>query len=91
MRSYEEVEPIILSVSEEAEVSIAQVAKSIVEAMGYHGKISFATEKADGQFKKTASNAKLMSYLPDFQFTPFNQAIQKTVQWFLQNSATCRK
>lgn len=29
----------------------------------------FDTSKADGQFKKTASNAKLSKYLPDFKFT----------------------
>lgn len=33
----------------------------------------YDTSKADGQFKKTASNAKLRRYLPDFKFTPFNQ------------------
>lgn len=31
----------------------------------------FDSSKADGQFKKTASNAKLLKYLPDFKFTPF--------------------
>jgi GDP-L-fucose synthase len=38
------------------------------------GAISFTrqydTSKSDGQFKKTASNKKLRTYLPDFQFTP---------------------
>lgn len=33
----------------------------------------FDTSRADGQFKKTASNEKLMKYLPDFQFTPFEE------------------
>lgn len=33
----------------------------------------FDSTKADGQFKKTASNAKLRKYLPDFQFTPFEE------------------
>jgi hypothetical protein len=31
------------------------------------------TSKADGQFKKTASNTKLRKYLPDFKFTPMKQ------------------
>ena len=31
------------------------------------------TSKSDGQFKKTASNAKLMRYLPNFAFTPFDK------------------
>ena len=33
----------------------------------------YDTTRADGQFKKTASNKKLRSYLPDFQFTPFEE------------------
>lgn len=37
LREYEEIEPIILSVGEEDEVSIKQVADAIVEAMGYTG------------------------------------------------------
>jgi hypothetical protein len=35
------------------------------------GEVKFDTTKADGQYKKTASNAKLRKYLPDFKFTPF--------------------
>lgn len=35
--------------------------------------LQFDSSKADGQFKKTASNAKLRRYLPHFKFTPFNQ------------------
>ena len=35
--------------------------------------VKFDTTKSDGQFKKTASNAKLRQYLPDFKFTPFKQ------------------
>ena len=29
--------------------------------------------KADGQYRKTASNAKLMKQIPDFEFTPFEE------------------
>ena len=47
--------------------------------------------KSDGQFKKTASNKKLKSLYPDFQFTPFKEAIKKTVEWFEQNYDTLRK
>ena len=31
------------------------------------------TTKSDGQFKKTASNAKLRKYRPDFEFTDFKK------------------
>ncbi|XP_034524621.1 GDP-L-fucose synthase isoform X2 [Ailuropoda melanoleuca] len=73
LREYNEVEPIILSVGEEDEVSIQEAAEAVVEAMDFHGEVTFDTTKSDGQFKKTASNGKLRTYLPDFQFTPFKQ------------------
>lgn len=35
--------------------------------------LKFDKSKADGVFKKTASNAKLRKYRPDFKFTPFDK------------------
>ncbi|XP_065525163.1 GDP-L-fucose synthase isoform X3 [Lathamus discolor] len=91
LREYDEVEPIILSVGEEDEVSIREAAEAIVEAMDFRGELLFDTTKADGQFKKTASNAKLRRYLPSFQFTPFRQAVKETCAWFSTNYANARK
>ena len=88
---YEETEPIILSVGEEDEISIKQAVEAIVKAMEFKGELKFDTTKADGQFKKTADNAKLRKYLPDFKFTPFEQGIAESVQWFKQNYDTLRK
>ena len=78
-------------VPEEEEVSIKQVGDSIVDAMGYTGDYRFDTTKADGQYKKTASNKKLMSLNPDFQFTPFDVALRETVEWFKDNVDNIRK
>ncbi|NWR60152.1 FCL synthase, partial [Bucorvus abyssinicus] len=91
LREYDEVEPIILSVGEEDEVSIREAAEAIVEAMDFRGELVFDTSKADGQFKKTASNAKLRHYLPGFQFTPFRQAVKETCTWFSTNYTNARK
>ncbi|KAI9034573.1 hypothetical protein DFJ74DRAFT_600760 [Hyaloraphidium curvatum] len=91
LREYPEIDPIILSVGEEDEVTIRQVADAIVKAVGFEGDYSWDTTKADGQYKKTASNAKLRKYLPDFQFTPFEQAVKESVDWFVENYDTARK
>ncbi|KAG0222922.1 GDP-keto-6-deoxymannnose 3,5-epimerase/4-reductase [Mortierella sp. GBAus27b] len=93
LREYKEITPLILSVPEEQEVSIKTVGESIVRAMGYkvEDKLQFDTTKADGQYKKTASNKKLMSLNPDFEFTPFEVALKETVDWFNENYATIRK
>ncbi|KAF8072883.1 TSTA3 [Scenedesmus sp. PABB004] len=85
LREYPETDPIILSVDEADEVTIRDVAEAIVEAMDFKGPVEFDTTKADGQYKKTASNAKLRKYLPDFTFTPFKQAMKESVDWFVQN------
>eukprot|EP01002_Notosolenus_urceolatus_P005703 NODE_2519_length_1098_cov_36.674929_g2093_i0.p2 GENE.NODE_2519_length_1098_cov_36.674929_g2093_i0~~NODE_2519_length_1098_cov_36.674929_g2093_i0.p2 ORF type:complete len:317 (+),score=114.09 NODE_2519_length_1098_cov_36.674929_g2093_i0:84-1034(+) len=91
LRDYPETDPIILSVGPEDEISIKDVALGVVEAMGFEGEVKFDTTKADGQYKKTASNTKLRKYQPDFKFTPFKEAIKESVDWFVANYETCRK
>ncbi|CAJ0941738.1 unnamed protein product, partial [Mesorhabditis belari] len=91
VRHYEEIDPIIFSVGEEDEVSIQQAVNGVVKAIGFEGEVIWDREKADGQYKKTASNAKLRKYLPDFKFTPFDEAIKHSVDWFVTNFETARK
>jgi len=90
LREYEEIDPLILSVGEKDEISIKELADAVVKAIGFEGEYKSDPTKADGQFKKTASNEKLMKYLPDFQFTPFEQALDESVAWFVQNYDTAR-
>lgn len=85
LREYDSVDPIILSVDESEEVPISQVAEAIARAFDFKGKIVYDTSAADGQYKKTASNAKLRKYLSDFKFTPLEEAIKKTVDWYIEN------
>jgi len=91
LRDYNEVDPIILSVDEADEKTIKYVAEAIAKNLEFPKPLSYDTTKSDGQFKKTASNAKLRKYLPDFKFTPFDEAIKDTVQWFQDNYETARK
>jgi GDP-L-fucose synthase len=81
---------ILRSVGEDEEVSIKQVADAIVKAVGFDGNYTFDTSRADGQFRKPASNKKLISAIGGFEFTPFDQALQSSVEWFLQNYETAR-
>jgi len=90
LREYNDVEPIILSVGEDEEVSIKEVADAIVKAVGFTGEYKFDTSRADGQFRKPASNAKLLKLIGGFEFTPFEKALDETVQWFLSNYANAR-
>lgn len=72
-------------------MSIKELSDIVMEETGFKGTVTHDTSKADGQFKKTASNAKLRSYLPDFKFTPIRQGIRETVEWFAANYETARK
>lgn len=91
LRSYDSSDPIILSVGEEDEISIKQLVEYIVEAMDYKGEITYDTSKSDGQYKKTASNEKLRKLYPEFKFTPIQQGIKESVQWFIDNFEIARK
>jgi len=91
MRDYHSPDPITLSVDETAEVSIKHVALAVAKAMNFEGEVVFDTEKADGQFKKTACNKKLRGYRADYEFTSIEDGVQKAVDWFVANYETCRK
>jgi len=90
LREYDETEPIILSPAEDDEVSIKQVADAIVKAVGFEGDYKFDTTKADGQFRKPATNAKLMKLMGGFKFTPFEEALQQSTDWFIENYSKAR-
>jgi GDP-L-fucose synthase len=88
---YNEKESIILSVKEEDEVSIEQVARLIAREFDYEEQMIFDATYSDGQFKKTADNSKLMKLCPSFEFTDICVGIKKSVQWFNDNYELCRK
>jgi len=104
LRNYDDVNPLILSVPEDQEVSIEFVVNSVVQALTdarekerskdssvapFKINVEWNRDAADGQFRKPASNDKLMGLLKesgvDFKFTPFEQALQETVDWFVTN------
>jgi len=90
-REYDEPDPIILSVDEDDEITIKDVALAVAKAHNFEGKIEFDTSKSDGQYKKTACNKKLRKYRPDYEFTSMPDGIQQSVDWFVANYDTCRK
>lgn len=88
LRNYNDVEPIILSVDESAEVTIREVVDAIVKAFDFRGEVIYSgNPHQDGQHKKTADNSKLRRLLGEkgFEFTPLEEGIEQTVRWFLDN------
>lgn len=88
LENYDDPEPLIISPDEE--IQIATLAQEIVWRFGYEGSIVY-NQKRDGQFKKPSSNQHLKQLLPDFKFTPIEEGLQKSINWFIENYERARK
>ncbi len=89
--SYNEDSCLILAPGPEQEVSIADIAYMVAKAFEYNRDIVFDTSFVDGQFKRTVSNAKLMTLNPGYNFTPLEEAIRTSVEWYKTNLANSRR
>lgn len=78
-------------VSPDIEISIKEVATHIARAFEYEHMMEFDTSLPDGQYKKTADNAKLKSLLTEYEFIDINQGINRTVKYFIENYNKIRK
>ena len=91
LEEYENKKPIILSVDEKDEKSIKEVGTIIAKEFDYTHKIKFDSNFSDGQYKKTASNKLLRSYLPNFEYTNIENGLKETIDWFKSNYENARK
>jgi GDP-L-fucose synthase len=89
--SYQQLDTLILSVSEEEEISIKDVATYIAREFDYEQHMMFDLNYSDGQYKKTADNSKLINLIENFQFTPVQEGIHQSVKWFIEHYENCRK
>lgn len=89
LENYSGFDPVILSTSQE--VSIAELAEIIKNSINYKGKIIYQKEKPDGQFRKPSDNSVIKNMFPDFKFTPIEEGIQKSIDWFERNYTEARK
>ena len=90
LEKYDNKDSIILSVSENDEVSINDVVKEISKCFNYTN-IKYDTSFSDGQYKKTADNNKLIKLYGNYNFTKIDKGIRNTVEWFIKNYDNCRK
>ena len=91
LENYHQKDSIILSVDEKDEISIKDVALNIAKAYDYQDMIEFDSSYSEGQYKKTADNSKLKKLIKDFEFTKFEEGVEKSVNWFIKNYNNCRK
>jgi len=79
-----------LIISDSSEVSISDLAKSIVRAYGFKGILKFDSSKPEGQLRKPSDNSTFLKLFPDFKFTSLTEGISETVEWFQNNYPNVR-
>lgn len=82
MLNYEGTAPLNLGGS--TDVTIAEVARTIAEVVGYRGRLAFDATKPDGAPRKALDSAALqaMGWRPR---TTFRDAVAETYEWFLKH------
>lgn len=88
IENYSEDTPIIFTSGIEA--SIRELTEVVAKKMKFEGKLIFDSSKPDGQYRKPSDTTKLKKYLPDFEWTPLEEGIDRTVDWFLSNYPNVR-
>ncbi len=89
LEKYDGTEPVIIS--NPKEYTIKDVVDLIVKYMEFEGEVVWLSDKPDGQFRKPSSNQKLLSIIGDYNFTPLEEGLKTTIEWFNENYETVRK
>lgn len=78
-------------ISNSKEISIQYCVDLIARYMNFQGKIVFDKTKPNGQSRKPTNNIRLKTLLPNFEFTPFEEGLQNTIDWFINHYDSARK
>lgn len=89
VEKYDDTSPVI--VSNTTQYSIKDIVDNVVKYMDFKGEVIWQKEKPNGQFRKPSSNKKLMSVIGDYKFTPLEEGLKKSIEWFNNNYETARK
>ena len=87
LESYNNPEPI--NVGNTGEMSIRDIAKLIIDHIGYSGAVVWDTGMPVGQYRKPSSNKKLLDLGWD-KYTNFKTTLARTCDWFIQNYPNVR-
>ena len=75
----------------EDEITIKDLVNKIVKEFDFKGSIIYDSSFPEGQFRKTVDDSELLTYIPDFKFTPLEESLKETIDYFKQNYETVRK
>ncbi|MBI4370254.1 MAG: NAD-dependent epimerase/dehydratase family protein [Elusimicrobia bacterium] len=68
-------------------IAIKDLVSEVAKAMDFRGPVHFDAAKPEGQKIKVLESRIFKSRYPDFEFTPLDQGLRFTVDWFLKNIA----
>jgi len=77
--------PGIINVGNGNDISIAELAKSVSDTVGYNGKIVFDTSKPDGMPRRCLDSSKI-SGMGWKAKTPFREGLEMAYEWYLGNA-----
>lgn len=89
MTNYNDFGSLIVSDSDN-EVSIKNLVDILVEISNFKGRVIFDKSFSDGQLIKKTDNSKLKSII-NYNFTPLEQGLKYTYEWFEKNYEESRK
>ena len=87
MRSYSD--PALINVGTGQEVSIADLARQVVQVVGYEGRLTFDTSKPDGMPRKLLDSSRIlaMGWRPKVALA---DGLRDTYRWYREASNTSR-
>lgn len=86
--NYLDKDPLVLS--NNSPICIGIIAEIIAKCFNFKGQIIFQADKPNGQKKRNLSGKKLHN-LTKMQFTPIEEGLEETVEWFIKNYNIARK
>lgn len=74
------------------EISIRDLVQIICNKFNFNGDVVYDNVvTSNGCQKKTVCNKKLLTMMPNIDFTPLNEGISSTIDWFTKNYNSIRK
>ncbi len=80
LKNYDDPETII--VTPDQGITIKALAERIAKTMEFKGPIRYDASQPEGQRKKVLNGAKFKKVFPKFKFTPWEDALRSTADWF---------
>lgn len=81
--------PELLMVSNNQEYSIRELVELLSKYFDYNN-TKWISDKPDGQLRRLSDTSRFRKIFPDFKFTPIEEALKYSVDWFVDNYPNIR-